>query len=156
MGGKYAENTEVPAEKSRAEIERTLARYGASAFASGWKGSVATIAFEAQGRRVRFELRMPDRNSDEIVKFEKGGWKEASKALQEQRYEQAVRQKWRALALAIKAKLEVVQSEISSFEGEFMAHIVLPTGQTVGQWLQPQLQGAYSNGRMPPLLTAGG
>ena len=30
--GKYAENTEVSQEKSRAEIETTLRRYGAEAF----------------------------------------------------------------------------------------------------------------------------
>ena len=34
---KYAATTDVPAEKSRAEIEATLRRYGATGFAYGWE-----------------------------------------------------------------------------------------------------------------------
>jgi hypothetical protein len=66
--------------------------------------------------------------------------------------EVARRQRWRALALAIKAKLEAVESGIATFEEEFMAYIVLPDGQTVGEFLSPQIEAAYSSGRMPPLL----
>jgi len=36
MPGKYAAKTEVPEHQSRTEIERTLTRYGATAFAYGW------------------------------------------------------------------------------------------------------------------------
>lgn len=50
----YAEGTDVPVERSRAEIERLLTRYGAQRFMSGWDRESATIAFEANGRRVRF------------------------------------------------------------------------------------------------------
>jgi len=32
----YAENTKVPVEKTRAEIERLVGKYGATRFASGW------------------------------------------------------------------------------------------------------------------------
>jgi len=32
----YAEDTRVPIERSRSEIERTLERYGATAFSYGW------------------------------------------------------------------------------------------------------------------------
>ena len=69
-------------------------------------------------------------------------------------YEQAVRQRWRALALVIKAKLEAVETGITSFEEEFLAHIVLPSGQTVGAWMVPQVEKAYVNGAMPPMLPA--
>ena len=41
------------------------------------------------------------------------------------------RQRWRALNLAIKAKLEAVESGIVTFDQEFLAHIVGPSGQTV-------------------------
>jgi hypothetical protein len=70
------------------------------------------------------------------------------------RYDQECRQRWRALLLVIKAKLEAVESGIACFEEEFLAHIVLPNGQQVGQWLRPQLAFAYERGNMPPMLPA--
>jgi hypothetical protein len=57
----YAKDTAVPSDRSRAEIERTLARYGASRFLYGWEPDKAVIAFEAHGRRIRFDLPLPDR-----------------------------------------------------------------------------------------------
>jgi response regulator RpfG family c-di-GMP phosphodiesterase len=42
------------------------------------------------------------------------------------------RRRWRCLAMVIKAKLEVVASGISSFEEEFLAHVMLYDGRTVG------------------------
>jgi hypothetical protein len=66
--------------------------------------------------------------------------------------EQAVRQRWRALALVIKAKLEAFESGIETFEQAFLANILLPDGQTVGQWMVPQVEQAYLTGTMPGLL----
>lgn len=59
------------------------------------------------------------------------------------------------LALVIKAKLEAVAAGITSFEDEFLAHIMLPSGGTVGEWARPQLEVAYSTGAMPALLPGG-
>ena len=75
-----------------------------------------------------------------------------TQAQAEKEYEQAVRQRWRALALAIKAKLEMVESGITTLEQEFLAYIVLPSGQSVGEWLAPQMERADITGRMPALL----
>jgi hypothetical protein len=69
--------------------------------------------------------------------------------------EQACRQRWRALALAIKAKLEAVEAGITSFEDEFMAHIVLPDGSTFGRWARPQIAKVYEENTMPSLLALG-
>jgi hypothetical protein len=148
----YATNTSVPVEKSKAEIERLLQRYGASKFASGWDEHSASIAFEIHGLRVRFNLPLPDRQDPKFRRHSRGVRtpESAHKA-----WEQACRQRWRALALAIKAKLEAVECGITTFEQEFLAHIVLPNGTTVGNWMVPQLEEAYSNGSMPPLLPAG-
>ena len=78
-----------------------------------------------------------------------------TKAAQQAAWEQACRQRWRALPLIIKAKLEAVESGITTLESEFLANIVLPDGGTVGQWLTPQVAEAYATGRMPPMLGAG-
>ena len=52
MTGRYASGTDVAPERSRAEIERTLIRYGATAFAYGWQQDRAVLSFEAHGRRI--------------------------------------------------------------------------------------------------------
>src|SRR5689334_2029476 len=108
---KYAQGTQVGSDRSRSEIERTLQRYGATSFAYGWHQTSAIIAFEAKGRRIRFELPLPDRASKAFMRTPTG--KPRSSQAAADAYEQAVRQKWRALALAIKAKLEAVESGIS-------------------------------------------
>jgi len=52
----------------------------------------------------------------------------------------------------VKAKLEAVETGIVSLEEEFLAHVVLPDGSTVGQWAEPQLAELYGRGDMPALL----
>ena len=148
MTRRYAEDTSVSPSKSRAEIERTLDRYGADQFIYGWESSKAVVGFRMNGRHIKFVVPMPDRqefNRSKTGRARSDGAIDAA-------YQQAIRQRWRALALAIKSKLEVVESGISEFDDEFMAHIVLPTGQTVGQWMRPQIEVAYTEGKMPPLL----
>lgn len=148
---RYAERTEVSSDRSRSEIERTLVRYGATSFAYGWEQGRAVVAFEMKGRRIRFLLPLPDRNDKQFLYTpEKKLLRSREQA--DAAWEQAVRQRWRALALAIKAKLEAVAAGITTFEDEFLAHTQLPGGLTVGEWLQPQIDIAYRTGRMPPLL----
>lgn len=147
----YAQATQVPAEKSKAEIERTLQRYGATQFAYGWDAEVAIIGFRARGRQVLFRLPMPDVN--DFARTPERGHRRSTEA-QGKAWEQATRQRWRALALVIKAKLEAVEAGIVSFEDEFLAHTVLPSGETVSDWMQPQIEHAIANGTMPAMLPA--
>ncbi len=147
---RYAENTKVPASKSRDEIERTLQRYGAEQFAYGWEAGRAMIQFKADRRLVRFVLAMPDRLDNEFrfTPTEKLRAEDTAHQL----WEKACRQRWRALALVVKAKLEAVESGIAEFEQEFMANIVLPNGTTVGEWMAPQIEEAYETTLMPSAL----
>lgn len=147
---KYAQNTDVSSDKSKAEIEKTLKRYGADGFMYGWQESKAMVAFNMSGKHIKFILPMPDRNSEEFTMTEQG--RERAENAQEKTYEQATRQRWRALALVIKAKLEAVESGISEFQSEFLANIVLPDGSSVGDFMIPQVENAYKNGKMPKLL----
>lgn len=157
MGAKYAAETQVSAEKSRAEIEATLRRYGASSFGYMADDVRAVVVFEASGRRIKFSLPLPDRTSREIThKPLKRGqtWQEKRTELQARAaYDQAVRQRWRALSLCIKAKLEAVAANIATFETEFLAYVVLPGGQTVGEQVLPRIAAAYDSGDVTPLLT---
>ena len=147
----YARDTQVPSDRSRAEIEQTLRRWGADQFLYAWDERQAVIEFRMRGKRVRFVLPLPDPTSDDFLRTPTRRW-ERSNAEAEKAYEQAVRQRWRALALVVKAKLEAVESNIVTFEAEFLAHIVLPDNRTVGQWAVPQVEGSYLTGQLPPLL----
>ena len=112
---RYAENTSVTADKSRAEIERTLQRYGADAFVYGWDTEMdaAMVQFRAADRVIRFLIPMPDRFDPEFTKTPTG--RERAEAQAHSAWEQAGRQRWRALALVIKAKLEAVEAGITEF-----------------------------------------
>ena len=145
----YAANTDVPSDRSRAEIERTLTRYGADGFMYGWEQTRAVIQFKAKERFIRFIVELPDRGEFLLTPSRK---QRRSPAQVDSAYDQAVRQRWRALALVIKAKLEAVESGITEFEAEFLAHIVLPDGTTVGDWVRPQVESAYQLGTMPQML----
>lgn len=134
--GRFAEHTKVPIDQSRNEIERTLTRYGADKFAYVSSVDRAVLMFEAHRRRIRFDMPLP---TAKVIKDDK--------KLQQER-----RRLWRALLLCIKSKLESVESGIETFEDAFLAHIVLPTGQTVGEYSMPKIAQAYDAGTMVPLL----
>ena len=150
---RYAAQTEVSAARSRDEIERTLRRYGADQFMYGWESGRAVLGFRMDGRHVRFVLPMPDRHDREFT-HTTGRGSVRSESAAEKAWEQACRQRWRALALVVKAKLEAVAAGITEFEDEFLAHIVLPDGTSAGQWLRPQIERAYNTGEMPSVLPA--
>lgn len=139
----YAVNTSVPIERSQNEIKKILQKYGATGFVYGENGPTAVVGFEMAGRRIKFILPMPvhmkERNKKNIL-------------LSRVQVDQLARSRWRCLVLAIKAKLECVESGITTLEQEFMAHIVLPNGSTVGQVMTPQIESSYKSGNMPPLL----
>lgn len=136
----YAEKTSVPIDRSQSEIKKILEKYGASGFAYGESGSTAVVMFEMIRRRIKFVLPMPHKPSS------------CATQASIKTYEQLCRTRWRCLVLAIKAKLECVESGITTLEQEFMAHIVLPNGSTVGQVMTPQIDQSYREGKMPPLL----
>lgn len=158
----YAADTSVSTERSKAEIESTLRKYGADQFMSGWKDSQAAIQFRVKDKMVRFVLPLPDIQADE---FQLGGCLRSSSHAQDRHgfhsagcfakrppeiaareWEQACRQRWRALALAIKAKLEAVECGITTFEEEFFAHLVIPGhgGKTMGQLFLHRVDEAYA------------
>lgn len=148
MSPTYAADTKVSVDRTRAEIERTLARYGASAFSYGYDPDRAVVMFAAHDRHVRFVLHHPPRS--DYARTPTG--LRRSEAAIDSEHAKAVRQRWRALALVVKAKLEAVEAGIVTFEEEFLAHVVLPDGRTVGEWAAPQLQETYATGEMPGVL----
>jgi hypothetical protein len=152
---RFAKATDVSVEKSRREIETMITRYGATATAFMTAPDQAMVAFEVQNRRVLFKLPLPSRASREFThkrvnQYDEGSPRSPGAALAA--WEQGCRQRWRALSLVIKAKLEAVETGITTFEDEFLAHIVLPDGQTVGDVVKPRLKHIYETNTMQPLL----
>lgn len=141
----YATTTTVSSAQSRAELETILSRYGASHFGYTSGPDSASVVFIKDGVTIRFTLPMPDRNSPEFTRSPDRGL-ERSKSTAEKAYEQAVRSKWRALLLVVKAKLEAVDSGISVFEQEFYPQIVLPTGRTVYEQTSEDVARAIQTG----------
>jgi len=90
---------------------------------------MAEIAFAMNGRLLRFRVNLPPEHQ-----------------------EQARRQRWRALLLALKAKLECVESGIETFDEAFLAHVVCGDGgKTVGDHLLPQLTRLSEEKGLPQL-----
>jgi hypothetical protein len=118
----FAARTSVAPEKTRMEIERLLRTNGAIGFGYAWGEKGDQVMFQWRSHRLKFELPL-------VVK-----------ARSVSHREQLNRQRWRALFLVIKAKLEAVNSGISIFEEEFLANIVTQDGSTVGEHLVPRLQ----------------
>jgi len=145
---KYASDTNVSSELSRLEIERTLIRYGAENFAYATAAGKAMIGFTMNGIQVRFILPLPKK---EEFRLTPTGRDRTDKS-QYEAWEQGCRQRWRALNLVVKAKLEAVECGISVFEEEFMANIVLPNGSTVSDFMLPQIAESYKTHSMPSML----
>lgn len=115
----YAVDTKVPVERSRQEIERVVEKYGANKFAIATdnESRLVMIEFHMNRRRIRFELHQPPPE-----------------------HPQKLRTSWRALLLAIKAKLSSVDSGIETFDEAFLAHVVMPDGRRFGEISVPQLE----------------
>lgn len=147
----YAENTSVPVEKTKAEIESAIVRFGADRFMAGTESGSATIAFQFKNRVVRFVLTLPRRDEKRFWQTPaRGNKRNESEAFK--LWEQACRASWRALFLVIKAKIEAVERGITTFDREFMAHYVLPNGLTIADALIPQIEEMAEKKTMPRLL----
>lgn len=147
---KFAEGTDVSVDRSKAEIEAVLTRFGADQFMYGWKGEAAAVAFRSNGRQIRFLLPMPQA-TDKDMRQDRRGFERSPSAVQSA-MDKEKRRRWRALCLCIKAKLESVATGIETFEESFMAHVVLPNGQTMTEHARPLIHQAYESGTMPALL----
>lgn len=120
---RYAKTTSVPIERSRQQIEQTLKKYGATKFVYGWQQDSVVMAFEIEGTPVQLRVPLPEKPQEQ-------------------------RQVFRVLLLMIKAKLEWIDMGMTTVTREFLADVLLDSGQTVGDWLRPQLE----RGAMPKAL----
>jgi len=138
---RYAAETEVPTMRSKAAIENLLVQHGATQYATGWNETHDTIQFCLFERTVRFVLPRPSR-TNRVYTHDRRGYPRSALSIS-RALDQADRQRWRALYLVIRAKIEAVEAGIAVFEQEFLAFIVTRNGMTIGDILVPQLQGGH-------------
>ena len=151
----YAATTDVSPGRSREEIEATLVRYGCDGFRYTWDGlkNANVLEFRLNNRMIRLYVPMPDVNDRVQMDRLKAAAKAARQSTKpEALYEQAVRQRWRAMLLYVKAILEAIENGVTTLDEALLSGMVLPGGETFGQWAAPQLDRIALEGRMPPLL----
>lgn len=124
---RYALKTRVEVDTTRREIEHTLTKYGASKFGYYYGDGEAQVMFALKERHIKFLMKVVEKGPE-------------------------ARQRWRALLLCIKAKLESVDCGIESFDDAFMSHVVMPDGKTFGEHARPAMAAALKNGVAPTLL----
>jgi hypothetical protein len=135
----YAQGTKVPVSQSRLEIERVLLKYGADKFMYGTSPQGSGIMFEY--KKIPIQLAVP--NPDTRIFTSQAS------------YDREQRRMWRVLLISLKSQLEKIDCGLSSFEDEFLAQTQLPSGQTVAQWMKPQIKHIIESGEMPKMLIAG-
>lgn len=134
---RYAEGTTVDSAKTRGEVDNYLHKRGAQEFGFSTTPAFFAIQFRIQARAVRFVIARPKAGTP------------AKRTAEERRL-------WRALLLVLKAKFEAVDSGITTFDHEFLAHLVTAQGATVGDAIGPQLDRALAGEGAPLALPAGG
>ena len=158
----YAEGTSVSPEKTRLELDKLLQKHGADLRSLGVDDALgAFCVFRIDGRSVRLRVPIPTVEECRPAKGrEPRGWHQwqphiGQRHWMEKRRDQIERERWRALLLLVKAKLEFVALGLSTVEREFLADVFLPNGHTVHEELAASIEQAYLDGKMPKLLGMG-
>ena len=135
---RYAEGTEVPIERSKEELQRLLTKHGASQRGVMEDDAIgrALVMFTLEARQYRMDVPLPSPKEHPDPR----------------QREQRTKERWRAIVLMVKAKLELCALGVSTIEREFLADLVLPDGQRVHTALMKGIRKAYETGEMPPLL----
>jgi hypothetical protein len=155
---KFAAGTVVSAGRTKGEIEDMLMSRGVSQFGTLADSNTAAVLFGFGGLTYRMSLPLPDSQSDEFwkVRVNASSTREATPDQAANKYAAEVNRRWRALAAVVKAKLIAVEEGITTFEDEFLSHVVTDNGQTLGTRMIPELQKAASLGRVPTILALEG
>lgn len=151
----YAKGTKVAIETTDHQIKTMLRKAGATAYATFEDDNGAKIAFRLNDLNIRMSLTMPNRWSEQFTRVrlnQHGAMGERSEAQAEKLWEQACRERWRALHLCVKAKLEAIEAGVETFEDAFLAHVQTENGETVGERVKPQLA-AIIAGKSPLQIT---
>jgi hypothetical protein len=152
----YAQGTSVSVEKSKMELDVLLKKHGAQrrVFGDDSENGKAFVIFEIKERQFRLDVPLPKLSEFSIGEY-RGKPAHRNPEQKERAHEQACRERWRAILLLVKAKLETIALGLSTVDREFLADLMLPNGRTVHSMLSAQVEEMYKLGGMPKLLGGG-
>src|SRR5437660_4016317 len=113
----HGAGTRVEVHRSRYELERVLQKHGAHDVLFVEADANAAIQFAMRGHYVQLALPLPDPENTLFTHTPSG--RARATAAQERAYDQALREHWRSLVVAVRGKLQSVESGITTFEHEF-------------------------------------
>jgi len=149
-GGQYAQGTDVSVGRSIGELERLVAKHGATGFGYGTddEQGYSQVVFRISDRLIRFRVAKPD-----VADFRRTPTNRPRSLADARRFAMTEeRRLWRSLVLVIKALLVAVADGVIDLSEAFMPYMLLPSGQTIGEWTGPQLDDIYATNRMPTIL----
>lgn len=153
----YAEGTSVPVSRSREELHYMLERVGCDevGYAAGTNGR-ARVAFKVKGLMFAMLVEIPDEST--FTRTSKDPRRARIRTPEQRRdaWLAEERRRWRAMVLIVKAKLEAIASGVSTFEGEFMANVVMANGRLLGEEMVPRLGELVKSGCVPSLMLGPG
>jgi hypothetical protein len=132
----YARGTEVNVAGSQQEVGRIFMRYGIETYSFGASPGKAVVEFLLGAFPVRVEVPLPPRPAEDKEQNPKTGrWVQTIPP-----WEQAVKERWRALVLLLKANLEAVELGLLSVEQAFMPYLILSDGRVLGDMVLPGIR----------------
>lgn len=151
----YAHGTTVPVSRSRAELDELLKKHSASqrVFADDDEKGLEIVVFALAGRQYRLEVPLPKREAFLIFTKQINGAPRRYQRTPEdvaKVHEQACRERWRAIVLLVKAKLETIAIGLSTVEQEFFANLQTYEGKSLYEVLRHRISANYETGA--PLL----
>ena len=149
---KYAEGTRVSASRSLDELRVLLRARGAGRVViddNPDEGHVAVL-FQRAERAYRISVPIPSTKDRAFTHTPELG-RQRDPAGRAKAYNDEIMRRHRSLLMHVKAKLIAVDDGIVTFEREFMVHLVMPTGDTLGEFMEPRIADAVAMGQLPSL-----
>ena len=159
MARRYAEGTQVPVEKTQAEISTLLTKMGVIQQMTAQTVDAITVAFVLRGVAYRLTVPKPDPTLPAFtrVKINACSWKPANAQQVGEKVALETARRLRALGALIKARMVAVQEGIITVEQAFIGDIVVgANGQTLADHALPQIAKAIEEGRQPCMLALPG
>lgn len=150
----YATGTKTDISTTETQIKRMLMAAGADGVAMMEQRDKAIVAFHLSDRAIQFRLPLPTRDDERFTYMMAYGRHKTLRSpdAAAHAWTQACRERWRALHLCIKAKLESIEQGIETFDDAFLAHIQTPDGETVGDKMRKELPRLLDGKPLRPLL----
>ena len=136
--------SEVPAEKSIAQIQKCLVEHGATAIINDYDGNgfIVALTFKITIGDQDYGVKLPT-DWRPVLKILESGKKFNARLLTESakknRQEQALRTAWKITNDWVKAQMAIIQVKMASLEQVFLPYIIAKQGQTVYEvWREQQ------------------